>query len=113
MNIAKRIEKLESQLKTMRGAIMLEQPTGAAYAPEWDAFEATIADALAIGHTVVVVRTNEALPRIAGVTYVPNLFEGQLAVLAATPADGFESALAKALHNARNTSLPVVREVTE
>lgn len=111
MNMKKRVEKIEAILKAKPGALLLEQPTSAASEPEQKAFETAITDALAIGLTVVVVRTDEGFPRIAGVTYVTNRFEGQLAVLAATPADGFESALAKALHAARNTSLPVVSEV--
>lgn len=111
MTIKKRIEKMEAKLKVMPGAILLEEPMALASTNERQKFMTAVSDALAVGLLVIVIRTDDELPRLTGVTYAPTRFEGQLALLAATPADGFDSALAKALYKARNTSISIFHEV--
>lgn len=113
MNIKSRIEKIEAKIGTKAGAVLLNEPAAEATDGEHSEFREQVEDGKRQGLTVIVVRADESWPRIPGVTYVADRFNGLLAQLAETPAEGFESALDKALFAARGTTLPVVANISE
>lgn len=111
MNIKARIEKIESKLSAKTGALLLHEPTFDATKSEYEKHRSKAIEALQSGLAVVIVRNGESRLRIPGATYVDNQFDGLLAVFAATPAEGYPSALHKLIRDVQGTSLPVVKEV--
>ena len=111
MNIRHRIEKIEAKLNTKSGAILLTEPDVGALESEYEKHRSTAIEALQSGLAVVIVRNGESRLRIPGATYVENQFDGLLAVLAATPAEGYPSALHKLIRDVQGTTLPVVKDV--
>ncbi len=113
MNIKTRIEKIEAKLGTKAGAVLLTEPAADASESEHAEFREQVEEGKRQGLSVIVVRADESLSRIPGVTYVADRFNGLLTQLAETPAEGFASALDKALYQAKGTTLPVVADVSE
>lgn len=111
MNIRARIEKIESQIGVRTGAILLYQPSPDATESEHEEHRLKAREVLESGMSAVIVRNSESRLRIPGATYVDNQFDGLLAVFAATPAEGYPSALHKLIRDVQGTALPVVKDV--
>lgn len=111
MTIKSRIEKMEAKHLPKAGAVLLDEPTPESGEVAYQEYLDCIEKARQEGRKVIAVRTSEANPRISGITYAPDRFQGQALLLSETPAEGFASALDRALFAAKGTSLPVVAHV--
>lgn len=114
MTIISRIKKIEADLAAApNGAVLFREPAANEDDATREAFDAEVRKTLESGVKAIVVRNGEDRLRHPGVTYVPNDFEGQLALAAATPdpihGDRLKAILAKAM----GTTLPVVRKVAD
>lgn len=111
MTLKSRIQKVEQAVKqSASGAVLLREP---ADGDEHEAFDSALAQAIEAGHQVVVLTGKEPNRRIAGVIYVTDQFNAQLALAAHTAAtDGHsKDMLAQILAEAQGKTLPIVKTV--
>lgn len=114
MSILTRISKIESVLACQpAGAVLLREPPASEDDATREAFDAEVRKTLQSGVAVIVIRENCDQPRHPEITYVPNDFEGQLALAAATPDPIHGDRLKAILSNSMGTTLPVVRKVAD
>ena len=112
MTIHSRIAKIEAALAAKpAGAVLFREPPTDAGDGARESFDTEVCKAIDSGCAVIVVRNGQDRLRRSGVTYVPNEFEGQLALAAETPDAIHGDRLRAILAQCRNTVLPVVKEV--
>ena len=113
MTIARRIEIIETLIKTAPGAVLLREPP--VDAPEADHADhaAQVAEALQQDAVVIVIRNGIYRPRRAGEIYTDDSFNAVLAVLTNTPGqNGKGDRLAEILADVQGSTLPTFREVS-
>jgi len=113
MSLLNRIKKVEATLlQPALGAVLLREPAEETSEETREAFEAAIAEALAVGHQVVVhTASKEPNRRISGVIYEADEFAALAILLAHTPASDGHSRdkLSQIIASVQGTPLPVVR----
>lgn len=114
MTIHSRIAKIEAALAAKpTGAVLFREPPTDADDSARESFDAKVCKAIESGCGVIVVRNGQDSLRRSGVTYVPNDFEGQLALAAATPDAIHGDRLRAILARCMNTPMPIVKEAKD